>query len=57
MCRIQAPGSVGLKGARAPYGRGTGNSVRSSGMYALGRGSAVVVTPPGTVYCSASSSA
>ena len=54
---MQAPGSVGLKGASAPYGLGTGNSVRSSGMYALGRGSAVVVTPPGTIYCSASSSA
>ena len=57
MCRKLDPGSVGLNGACAPYGLGTGNSDSSSGMYAFGRGSAVVVIPPGIVYNSISSSA
>ena len=31
-CRMVEPGSVGLKGAWAPYGRGIGRSASSSGM-------------------------
>lgn len=51
-CLIEEPGSDGLKGASAPYGRGIGSSALSSGMYALGRGSAVVYTSPAILYCS-----
>ena len=39
--RIVDPGWVGLKGAKAPYGRGIG-SEPSLGMYAVGLGLAVV---------------
>jgi len=49
MCRMFDPGSVGLNGAYVEYGLGTPSDVLSSGMYALGRGSAVVrvTAPPG----------
>ena len=40
VCRIVVPGSDGLNGASAPYGFGM--PTMSSGMYAFGRGSAVV---------------
>ena len=56
ICLIVEPGSEGLNGACAPYGLGTGSSDSSSGMYAFGRGSAVVVMPPDTVCKSTSSS-
>lgn len=57
MCLMLVPDSSGLNGAWTPYGLGTGSSDSSSGMYAFGRGSAVVVMPPGIVYKSTSSSA
>lgn len=41
MCRMVAPGSDGLNGANEPYGLGMPSS---SGMYALGRASAVDMT-------------
>eukprot|EP00287_Rhodomonas_sp_CCMP768_P002826 CAMPEP_0196734638 /NCGR_PEP_ID=MMETSP1091-20130531/13311_1 /TAXON_ID=302021 /ORGANISM="Rhodomonas sp., Strain CCMP768" /LENGTH=43 /DNA_ID= /DNA_START= /DNA_END= /DNA_ORIENTATION= len=43
MCRMELPGSDGLNGAMEPYGRG--NAI-SSGIYALGRGTAVVCSSP-----------
>mmetsp|Transcript_5501 Transcript_5501/g.18180 ORF Transcript_5501/g.18180 Transcript_5501/m.18180 type:complete len:301 (+) Transcript_5501:429-1331(+) len=50
MCRIEEPSSVGLNGAKAPYGLGM--PTISSGMYALGRGSAVVcVRMAGALSC------
>lgn len=44
MCLMLAPNCDGLKGARAPYGLGMGSSPLS-GIYALGRGTAVLYTP------------
>ena len=49
MCLIFAPGAVGLNGAWLPYGLGTGSSPSMDGMYALGRGSADVSTPLGSI--------
>ena len=55
MCLMLAPGAVGLKGAWLPYGFGTGRSPSVEGMYALGRGSADVSTPLGSILDSSSS--
>ena len=55
MCLMFAPGAVGLKGAWLPYGLGTGSSPSTDGMYALGRGSADVSTPLGSILDSSSS--
>mmetsp|Transcript_31125 Transcript_31125/g.92770 ORF Transcript_31125/g.92770 Transcript_31125/m.92770 type:complete len:312 (-) Transcript_31125:1943-2878(-) len=54
MWRIVAPASVGLNGAKPPYGFGMPSD---SGMYALGRGSAVVCTSETLESSSARSSA
>eukprot|EP00965_Chrysotila_dentata_P101760 3359727-Pleurochrysis_carterae.AAC.5 len=51
MWRMVVPASEGLNGASAPYGLGI--PTMSSGMYAFGRGSAVVwVSSAGAVSCS-----
>lgn len=47
ICLMLLPSSVGLNGALPPYGRGRGRSESSLGMQAFGRGSAVVMIPPG----------